>query len=147
MQKDKEHIGLWRALAIQREHEHNREASRLEAQLKELRQELQDRPEKPVIKYIDADKITTAEEEKSRAFRSRLRSFQALAQILALHRERSPGRCQCGQAFLDCRVAQILYSYQAFMGWIDDQLTRLRRHGACDLPDDFPARFDPRWRR
>jgi hypothetical protein len=70
-----------------------------------------------------------------------------LAEILAPHRERSPGRCQCGQPFSGCQIAQILYGYQTFMRWVDDQVVRLRRDRICDLPDDFTARFDPRWER
>ena len=147
MQKDKEHIELWRSLVARRQREHGREVKQLEAQLDCLRQELDDRPEKHVVKYIDADILEAANQEKSRAFRSRLRAYQALAEILALHRERTPGHCQCGDSFPDCQVAQILYGYQNFTHWVDDQIIRQRRERISDLPADFPARYDPRWKR
>ena len=147
MQKDTEHIELWRSLVTRREREHNRKVNQLQAELGLLSQKLDERPEKHVVKYIDADLLERANDEKSRAFRSRLRAYQELAEILALHRERTSGRCQCGDSFPDCRVAQILYGYKNFMQWVDDQIIRLRREGTCDLPDNFPARFDPKWKR
>jgi len=147
MQKDTEHIALWRELAAQTQREHDREAARLQAQLGELRQELEDRPEKHIVTYIDADELATARDEKTRAFTARLRAFQTLAEILALHRERTSGHCQCGAPFADCKVAQILYGNDTFTRWIDDQVSRLQLYRDCDLPGNFPARFDPRWRR
>jgi hypothetical protein len=84
VQKDKEHIALWRALAAQTQREHDREAGRLQAQLDGLRQELEDRPEKHIVTYVDADELATARDERSHAFRARLRSFQTLAEILTV---------------------------------------------------------------
>jgi hypothetical protein len=147
MLQDKEHKDLWRSLSSQQLREHQQQVARLEANLSELKQELNDRPEKPVVKYIGADELEAANDETSRAFRSRLRSYQTLAEILALHRERTPERCACGQPFGDCKVAQILSQHQAFTDWVDDQVSRLNSHSSCDLPTNFPARFNPRWRR
>jgi hypothetical protein len=121
------------------------EVERLKAQLAAARQELDERPEKEVVKYIGEDEINAAEEERQRAFASRQRAWQALSEIHSRHRERNEGQCQCGRPFDKCGDAQIIAGYPAFTNWLTAELARLRRHLDCALPASHPARFDPRW--
>jgi hypothetical protein len=122
-----------------------KEIVQLRDQLAAAQRELDERPEKEVIKYIGQDEIRAAREEGQRAFASRQRAWQALSEIQCLHRERNNGQCQCGRLFKKCNEAQIIAKYSALMDWVKDELERLKRGLYCDLPEEHPARFDAKW--
>jgi hypothetical protein len=143
--RDADHIELWRELINSRVGKLGGEIRQLKDQLAAAQQELDERPEKEVVKYIGEDEIRAAQEEAQRAFASRQRAWQALSQIQAMHRERNDGRCQCGLQFTKCKEAQIISGYPALIDWVKDELARLNCGLDCDLPDKHPARFDPRW--
>jgi hypothetical protein len=144
--RDQEHINLWRGLMSTRVDALRAEISQLKAQLGAAKQELDERPEKEIVKYIGEDEIRAAEEESQRAFASRQRAWQVLSELHRRHRERNNGQCQCGRPFNKCGDAEIIAGYPAFMDWLKAEVARYWRGQPCDLPVAHPARFDPRWR-
>lgn len=143
--RDEDHIELWRALLNARVRKLGGEIVHLRSQLAAAQQELEARPEKEILKYVGRDEINAALEEAQRAFASRQRAWQALAEIQCLHRERNNGQCQCGIRFSECKEAQIIARYPALVNWVKGELGRLNRGFDSDLPEKHPARFDFKW--
>jgi len=146
MQMNTEHVKAWEALAERRSVEHAAQVSQLRSEIAQVRQELVNRPEKVVEKYIDAGVLETAQDEAQRAFRSRESAWQALTEVRLLHREVDDAKCRCGQRMDRCPVAQIVERYQGLRRWEEEQVKRLRRGEPHALPDAHPAVLDPRWR-
>ncbi|HUZ53113.1 MAG TPA: hypothetical protein VMU94_11370, partial [Streptosporangiaceae bacterium] len=105
MQRDRAHIDLWRSLSRFEQRQHDAEVSRLGIQISQMEEELRDRPEKIVERYVGQDEIDEANEEAQRAFRSRENAFRALCEVRLIHREGEPGRCRCGQRLDTCKMA------------------------------------------
>lgn len=143
--RDEDHIELWRALLNARVGALRGEIGQLKAHLAAAQHELDEKPEKEVVKYVGQDEIRAAQEESQRAFASRQRAWQALSEIQCLHRERNNGQCQCRRRFEACEEAQIIARYPALMDWVKDELERRNRGLSCDLPENHPVWFDPKW--
>ena len=146
MQMNTEHVKAWEALTERLRAEHAAQLSQLRDETAQLQQELVNRPEKVVERYIDADDLEAAQNEAERAFRSRENAWQALSEVRVLHREVGDGKCRCGRRFDRCPVAQIVERYPGVRAWEKEQVQRLRRGDPHALPDAHPAVLDPRWR-
>lgn len=109
-----------------------------------LEQELRDRPERVVDRYVDLDKLQLVQAEAERAFRSREHAWQALTEVRLLHREDDDGHCRCGTRADRCPIAAIADRYPALKAWEDEQVDRLRRGESHALPDGHPAVLDRR---
>jgi hypothetical protein len=145
MERDRRHIELWRSLARVQRRDQDAEAERLRRQILELEQELRDRPEKIVDRYVDRQELEHAKAEGDRAFRSRENAWQALCEVRLIHREGEPGRCRCGQRLDSCKIAQIVDRYPGLEQWERDQYLRLRNGQNHMLPDGHPAVLDRHW--
>jgi hypothetical protein len=110
----------------------------------EREQELADRPEKIVDKYIDVGELNEARAEAERAFRSRENAWQALVEIRLLHREVDDSKCRCGQRMDRCEVAVIVDRYPGVASWEAEQIARLKRGERHALPDGHPEILDRR---
>jgi hypothetical protein len=146
MRSDPEHIELWRSFLERQQQEHQAVVAQLRGRIIGLEQELRERPEKVVERYIDADELQAARAEADRAFRSRQMAWQALVEIRLLHREIDNGMCRCSMRVDRCPIAEIVARYPALARWEKEQYERLRRDESHALPENHPAVLDPRWR-
>jgi hypothetical protein len=144
--RDEDHIELWRALLNARVQKLGKEIADLKDQLATARRDLDERPEKEILKYVGEGEIRAAQEEAQRAFASRQQAWRALSEIQCVHRERNNGRCQCGRPFEQCTEAKVLAGYPVLAEWVRSEMERLNRGLPCDLPAGHPARLDSRWR-
>ncbi len=145
MAADRKHIELWQALVRDEKRKQDAEVEKLRTQISGLQQELSDRPERVVERYIDLDELRKAQDEAERAFRSREKAWQALCEIRLIHREGNPGRCRCGVRLDSCKIAQIVDRYPGLEKWEKEQINRLRNYEDHRLPDGHPAVLDPTW--
>jgi len=141
-----EHVKAWEALTERRSAEHAAQVSQLRGEIAQVRQELVNRPEKVVDRYIDAGVLEAAQHEAQRAFRSRESAWQALTEVRLMHREVDDGKCRCGLRMDRCAVAQIVERYPGLRRWEEEQVKRLRRGEPHALPGAHPAVLDRRWR-
>lgn len=144
LQSDRDHLRLWRELLADHDDQHAREATGLRERIDALEQQLRDRPERVVDRYVDLGELQLARAEADRAFRSREHAWQALTEIRLLHREDDAGQCRCGTRADKCPVALIVDRYPALRAWEDEQVDRLRRGESHALPDGHPAVLDRR---
>lgn len=142
---DRTHIELWQALARDEKRKHDVEVENLVGRISDLEQELSNRPEKVVERYVDLQVLQEAEAEAQRAFRSRENAWQALCEVRLIHREGEPGRCRCGLRIDKCKVALIVDRYPGLEKWEMEQISRLRMDLDHRLPDGHPAVLDPNW--
>jgi hypothetical protein len=141
MMANRDHIEMWRALVSKR----NAAVARLQEQVHDLDQELRDRPEKMVDRYIDLDQLQNAQDQADRAFKSRENAWKTLCMVRLLHREGQPGQCRCGQPLNRCKTAELVDRYPGLEKWEKEQVRRFRDHLDHNLPSGHPALIDPRW--
>lgn len=146
MARDRTHIQLWRELANAQRRSLSAEVTGLKNRRSELEQQLRDRPQRTVERYVDQDELETAKAEADRAFRSRENAWQALCEVRLIHREGERGRCRCGQHLERCKVAMIVDRYPGLEKWENEQIRRLRSNRDHRLPDNHPAVLDANWR-
>jgi len=144
-QKDFAHLEMWTDFARALRRDYRDKEAELRRTVSGLEQQLLDRPEKIVERYIGQDEIDEAREEAERAFRSREMAFRALCEVRLLHREGQPGQCRCGLRLDRCPMAEIVDRYRALEKWEIEQYRRLKAGKTHNLPDGHPALLDPRW--
>jgi hypothetical protein len=145
MERDRTHIELWRVFLHSQQCDHNAKETLLQTRISDLEQELYDRPERIVERYVDLEELNEARGEARRAFRSRENAWQALCLVRLLHREGLPGECRCGLRLDRCETARIVDHYPGLEKWEREQVRRLRNGYDHNLPDGHPAVLDPRW--
>jgi len=145
MATNRVHIELWRTVVRYERQEYDAKETRLRNRISELEQELRNRPEKTVERYVDLQELDEARTEAQRAFRSRENAWQALCMVRLIHREGQVGQCRCGLRLDRCKVAPIVNHYPGLEKWEREQIRRLRNGYDHNLPDGHPAILDPRW--
>lgn len=126
-----------------------------EAEIAQLRLELDQRPIHVVEKWVDADELEEAHELARRAYSGREHAFRQLCLIHMNHHEVRGERCSCGRSIADCDVVGVVEGYRALLRWERAQEEREERGRPHQLPyeyvrklgrrtsDDDPHEFDP----
>lgn len=146
MQANAEHLTLWRDYVRDLEQEHADVVDGLRRRIQGLEQQLAERPEKIVEKWLNQDIVETAQAEAQRAFRSRARAWGGLLSVRVRHHETVNGRCRCSKPMKDCLDAQTVSLYGGLDKFENEQVALLRQGRRNDLPADHPARIDPKWK-
>lgn len=126
-----------------------------DAEIRKLRQELDDRPVQVVEKWVDADVLKEAHEFARGAYGSREHAFRQLCLIHMNHHELRGERCSCGRSIADCDVVGIVEGYRALLRWERTQEEREEKGLPHGLPyqyvrklgrradEDDPREFEP----
>lgn len=145
MRMSTEHIPLWQEYVAAVEAEGRQAVAEVEARLARVQEELRQRPERVVEKYINQEDVQAAKDEASRAFRSREMAWRELSAVGILHTELEREKCRCGKSRRLCPEAAIVESVRGLPAWEARQAAEHRAGRPHYLPDGHPALIDHRW--
>jgi hypothetical protein len=159
IQRDQDHIGLWRSeLGLEKEAraEHvqrlNNTIARRDADIVELREslsdargaiktELKNRPVATVMAWIESENIAEALNLRDAAYRSRDHALSVIWHIDRLHHDHDEkdNHCSCGKGASKCKEHEALERIvEALDRWEESQIDRLKRDLEHGLPRDHP---------
>jgi len=147
--READHFAQWerdreRAVENQRSQSVS-EIERLSDQVRQLEQQLADRPVRIVEQNLDQQAVNKASDERDQAYRSRDSAYALLAALRSLHHDTGGGICTCNRPIASCRETELLDGSSAYRRWELSQHERLRRGQWSQLPADHPARINSRW--
>src|SRR5579875_264194 len=147
--RESEHFAQWqrdRELALERQRAQSVAAiERLTDQVRQLEQQLADRPVRIVEQNLDQQAVNEASAERDRAYRSRDAAYALLAELRSLHHDTGSGICSCRRPVRQCPETELIDGSSAYRQWELRQQERLRRGQWSELPAAHPARTNPRW--
>ena len=171
MQRDADHIGLWKsAFGVAKEDhfvelnrlknlitQRDREIAALQTEVEDLHQVVrvgvEDASPLAVQQWFASDRVAQANDQRDAAYRSRDHAYRALWAADHLHHEDEwrDGYCSCGQPAAQCKeLGAISPVVTTLHRWEHTQLERLYRGLDHGLPDEHPEvlKLSPRgWRR
>ena len=119
----------------------------LRAEIRTLEQTLDERPVRIVRENLDQETVDQAHEERAKAQFARDRAYRTIAELRGMHHDTGRGTCKCGTHISKCDIIRLIDNDQPFLRWEARQVALLRQNGraSAELPQNHPARINPRW--